>query len=430
MRIHRNNTSDHCDIGMLFASAFLIYGFNSVVTSAMPEYILSIGGDALSAGAQNSLFTFAAVFLRIFLGPFSDQYGSKALLLFGAAGFFLPCALLPFCNNTHLVLMLRLLQSIGLAAYYPNVARYIAIRSNPSNEPRRIGTVRLLSTLSLMSMPAMLLPFIDEFGYAMFFSALAVISGIGFLLIAPLHNDNLPPRKTTNENAQTENERASSAKRALMHSKQSGESKQSESVSRHIGIILPTMRIPREFSPVVGSPFVFAFGYSIVLSFGPMYVETVSPGSNGGFILVFLGLGGLLGNLVMDRLLSSFGAFHLLSALGLLSACGMGLTASAAICMAPLATIYIGAGVFSFGYYGATAALIAELGLRHRKQSLGSLFSAQQNCLDLGIMLGSLFAGLILQLEIPLYTALFFSAVMLAVFPFVWHTQHNKQTKQ
>lgn len=30
----------------------------------------------------------------------------------------------------------------------------------------------------------------------------------------------------------------------------------------------------------------------------------------------------------------------------------------------------------------------------------------------------------------PLIYSALFSAVMLAVFPFVWHTQHNKQTKQ
>lgn len=382
------------DMGLLFISAFLIYGFNNVTTSAMSEFILSIGGSALVAGVQNCLFVFLAVLLRIALGPLADRHGGKPLLIAGAAGFCIPSIFLPLCNSVALVVALRLLQAIGLAAYHPNVAHYITTCSDSDSCPRRIGIVRFLSTASLMIMPAALFPAIGTFGYGPFFGILSFLAFIGLLLLIPLHNGH-----------------------------RSAHEKAADTIGTHI---------PRELLPLVSFPFALAFGYSIVLTFGPLFMKEVLPGINSGLLLTFASIGGLLGSPMASKLLMRYGARCSITILGCLYFCGMALLGCAPTnaTLASEACMSIGAVTLGIGYFGSTTALTAELGLRREGQTAGFLFSVQQSCLDLGMMAGSLAAGIILQSGISLRIAFIFASALAVTCIIIWVVSYNTHAKQ
>lgn len=90
----------------------------------------------------------------------------------------------------------------------------------------------------------------------------------------------------------------------------------------------------------------------------------------------------------------------------------------------------IGAVTLGIGYFGSTTALTAELGLRREGQTAGFLFSVQQSCLDLGMMAGSLAAGIILQSGISLRIAFIFASALAVTCIIIWVVSYNTHAKQ
>lgn len=370
-------------LGPLFVSAFLLFGLNNATTSAMPEYLSVLGSGPCLAGLQNSLFVLAAVLLRFVLGPLSDRLGSKPMLILGAAGFCLPCALIPLFDNTVAAISLRLLQAVGLAAFHPNVAHYITTRSSPEEGPHRIGLSRFVSTASLMIVPAALFPLIDSGGYGAFFAALALAALAGLLLLLPLRSDAPDP---------------------------SAQNRAGKAVRARPGV-------PRDLMPAIGLPLLLAAAYSVILVFGPLFMKSALPRQNGGLLLTFVSMGGLAGSLAASRMVERWGAPR--SVLALVLAFGGGLAMLAGSAWGIVAA-FAGSLAAGIGYFGATAALISEVGARAPRETAGMMFSAQQNCLDLGIVAGSFVAGTLLQVGISLEVAFLGAAALLVASGFAW----------
>lgn len=424
----------------LLISAFLVFGFNNAATSALPEFMLKLGGGTLLAGLQNSLFVLAAVALRFVLGPLADRFGSKPLLIAGAAGFCLPCAIIPLCDNAATVIALRMMQAVGLAAYHPNVAHYITACSSASSRPRRIGWSRFVSTASLMIAPAALFPLISTWGYGVFFSALAFMAFAGLLLLLPLRNDKAALGAEGSSGSAggagtgmgavgavdaSGGGRAGADVDAGSGGRASG-TNGGTSCSASASAVAETPapksafripHVPRELAPTTGLPFLLAFAYSMVLVFGPLFITAALPHLNSGLLLTFVSSGGLVGSLAAGRITARWGARLSTAALVLAFAFGMALLAGSALGV----TAAIAGGLLTgLGYFGATTALIAEMGTRAPRDTAGSLFAAQQNCLDLGIVAGSFIGGALLQAGMPLSAAFLGSGMLLVASAGTW----------
>lgn len=415
----------------LLISAFLVFGFNNAATSALPEFMLKLGGGTFLAGLQNSLFVLAAVALRFVLGPLADRFGSKPLLIAGAAGFCLPCAIIPLCDNAATVIALRMMQAVGLAAYHPNVAHYITACSSASSRPRRIGWSRFVSTASLMIAPAALFPLIGTWGYGVFFSALAFMALAGLLLLLPLRNDKAAVGAGVSAGGAGTGMGAGGGGRAGADvdagsggrtsgtnggtSCGAGTSAVAETPAPKSVFRIP--HVPRELAPTTGLPFLLAFAYSMVLVFGPLFMTATLPHLNSGLLLTFVSSGGLVGSLAAGRITARWGARRSTAALVLAFAFGMALLAGSALGV----TAAIAGGLLTgLGYFGATTALIAEMGARAPRDTAGSLFAAQQNCLDLGIVAGSFIGGALLQAGMPLSAAFLGSGMLLVASAGTW----------
>lgn len=393
-------SSSPAGMAPLFLSVFLLYGVNNAETSALPSCLLSLGGSPFLAGLQNSLFVLAAIALRLPFGRLADRLGAKPLLLVGAAGFLLPCLPMALCTSVGALFALRIVQAVGLAAFHPFVAQYISAHSSSADAPGRIGFSRFAATLSLMVVPTVLFPLIGPDGFEGFFGALGAMAAAGLALILPLEGGT-PSPQGMGPTGQKPTESAESGAGA-------------KSAAR-------LLRIPRGAALVVALPFFFSLPYSIILVFGPQHMAQMHPDLNSGLILSFVSAGGLAGSLLASRLSGRLGARRAVSLIAAIFAFGM----AALPLSGPIAPVmFAGAAACGFGYCGAIASLVAELGGRGGEH-MGSLFAAQQTCLDFGIVLGSFLAGSLLGLGIPLAAAFSAGALLLVACAFLWFARYT-----
>ena len=371
----------------LMGATFAFYAFNNVETSAVPSYVMELGGSAFIASAQTSLFIVAAVILRFAFGPMSDRRGPRFMMIVGALGFTLPCVLLPFCAELWQVLSLRAVQAVGLAAFHPCVSLAVSCISQPGMLGTRMGTVRFVSTLSLMMGPALLFPLIDKAGYRVFFGALCAVGFVGLILLS-VFDDGRP----------------------------AGDAAADGSVRHRVwGSIGPGSLI-RRFTPLLVYPFVCAFGYGAMLNFGKMLVTDVMPGVNDGLVFTFVSVGGLIGSLSCGQLVDRMGERGTVAGALVFAGAGL-LVLGVARDVVPFA---LGGVAFGVGYFGVTTALTAALAAKTDDGCKGSALSLQQSCLDVGLAAGSLLAGAIVQVTASVSFAFWSMALVIVLSVPLW----------
>ncbi len=379
---------------IVLVPTFLLFGFNNANTSMMPEYILHIGGNTFIAGMQNSLYVLVAVALRFGLGPLADHIGSKPLMAIGALGFLIPCALIPLFDSIEATLVLRAVQAIGLAAFHPNVSRYLANRSIAKDATRYISWSRVAATASLMIVPAILFPLVKEDNWTLFFIVMCAMAALALIVILLLPTDHEKDEPKRNSESSVSNN-------PLRMIYSLSKSKQGKNLL--IACAIPALA---------------ALGYSAMLVFGPLYMANVLPHMNSGLILTTISIGGLLGSYLVGRFAIRIGTKMLtLVFLSLLSGgiLLLALSASGAV-------VALGSGaILGIGYFGAITTLVAHVSTRSDPMFSGTLLSIQQSCLDLGIMLGSLIVGALLQIGISMEICLLLFGLVLAASTIAWY---------
>ena len=349
---------------LLMGATFAFYAFNNVETSAMPSYVMELGGSAFIASAQTSLFIVAAVILRFAFGPMSDRRGPRFMMIVGALGFTLPCVLLPFCTELWQMLSLRAIQAVGLAAFHPCVSLAVSCISKPGMLGTRMGSLRFVSTLSLMVGPALLFPLIDQAGYRAFFGVLCLVGFVGLVLLG-VFDDGRPAGDAADDSSRR---------------------------CEAWGSVGP-IGLACRFAPLMAYPFVCAFGYGAMVNFGKLLIADVMPDLNNGLVFTFVSVGGLIGSLSCGRLVDKAGVRRTVAGALIFAGTGL-LVLGVARDVVPFA---LGGVAFGVGYFGATIALTAALAAKTDDGCRGSALSLQQSCLDVGLAAGSLLAGAIVQ---------------------------------
>ena len=353
----------------------------------MPSYVMELGGPAFIASAQTSLFIVAAVILRFAFGPMSDRRGPRFMMIVGALGFTLPCVLLPFCTELWQMLSLRAIQAVGLAAFHPCVSLAVSCISKPGMLGTRMGSLRFVSTLSLMVGPALLFPLIDRAGYRVFFGVLCLVGFVGLVLLG-VFDDGRPAGDAADDSS-----------RRCKAWDGAG-----------------PVSLARRFAPLLAYPFVCAFGYGAMLNFGKMLVTDVMPALNDGLVFTFVSVGGLIGSLSCGRLVDRMGVRGTVA--GALGFVGIGLLVlGVARGAVPFA---LGGVAFGAGYFGATTALTAALAAKTDDGCRGSALSLQQSCLEVGLAVGSLLAGAIVQVTASVSFAFWSMAFVIVLSVPLW----------
>lgn len=353
---------------LFYTTAFFIFLNFNITQAITPIYILKLGGTEFFAGLQSTLFYLTAVVLRFYFGPLADKIGNKRTVFIGGLAFMTAPLLLLLNQSVGYILLVRMYQAIGLAAYFPSASALVAALAPRERLGAHIGFYRLVAISTLLLGPSLALKIID--GYSYFWYHLIGFS-VGFIALVILH--------FVQEPAEVDN--VAAGKKSLP------------------SINMIRLLKEKNLSPIYQKIFLVSICFGLVQTFTAIFVKQSVPGVNAGIFFTLFGIGSIASNLIIgcisDRKGRATVVFPCLIILGLGMAAFYFLPANRGV-------LYIGSILTGFGHAGCMTVLITwiidEAPLARRTTAL----ALQDNIEDIGIAFGSfLFGVLIPRIGMP-----------------------------
>ncbi|UNC91622.1 MFS transporter [Candidatus Contubernalis alkaliaceticus] len=174
------------NLGLLFGAAFIVFiNFSSSLT-VLPLYVLELGGTEFVSGLQNTIFFLAAIFLRFYFGPLADSNGRKLPLIIGAFAFATAPLLFLVSNSLWMLLLSRVYQAVGLAAFFSSSTSLVADLAPENKKGTYISSFRILMSLALLTGPTGSMILVNQYGYSIWFISSFSIGLLGIILTALL----------------------------------------------------------------------------------------------------------------------------------------------------------------------------------------------------------------------------------------------------
>lgn len=130
---------------------FLTYVANDLIMPAMLQVVNSFQVSEVYIASSLSLYVLGGASLQLILGPLSDRYGRRPIMIFGSIFFTLCTALIACSQNIHQFLVIRFFEGMGLC--FISVIGYAVIQEIFSE----LDAVRLVAILTNISVTAPLL---------------------------------------------------------------------------------------------------------------------------------------------------------------------------------------------------------------------------------------------------------------------------------
>lgn len=356
-------SSNKCSLLFLLAATFFVFLNFNISLMVTPVYILAIGGTEFFSGLQTTLFSLTAVVLRFYFGPLADAKGNKITLFIGSMAFMTAPLLFLFSQSLWYVLLVRMYQAIGLAAYLSSASAVVSALAPGGKVGAYIGYYRFVTVLTLLVGPSAALKVIDEYGYY-WYHGLGIV--IGLLAMVFLHFVHEPQKyeKTCNHLAKPGFK------------------------------MLGLLREKKSF-PIFESLFLLAVCYGLVLTFTAIYIRQAVPEINPGLFFTVFGIGSIISNLTAGTLSDSKGRAAVVFPWIIIM--GLGLVLLYFLPFKPW-IIYLGGFFTGFGFSGSIAVLITWVVDVVPVTRRATALALQENTVDIGIGLGSFFFGLFIPL--------------------------------
>lgn len=322
-----------------------------------PVYLIELGGDSYLVGLQSTVFLISAIVLRFFFGPLADVKGTKLTMIIGAAAFFVAGVLFIFSSHVWEIFILRFIQAIGLAAYFPSASTTVMNYAPEGRAGKYIGFYRLVTTSTLLFGPAFALELISESGYDDYYMIISMIAFVGLLLILPIRNH------------------AQSFERK-------GKSRHPFNINGFKGTFL-----------IYLTTFVFAISYGLLFNFTILFMTEHTDISNPGQFYTLYAVGGIIACLTLGIMSDKFG--RLSTVVFSLFVLGMGI---GGFYLIPSASsfFYLSGLLTGFGYSGGIVITMTWIGDSASNKLRATALSLHQNCIDFGIAFGSSVFGIVL----------------------------------
>lgn len=371
-------------IALLFFAGFVAYAYNHAFMVVSPLYVLEIGGTAVDAGAQGSAFIIVAVVLRFLFGPLADRHGAKIVMGAGLAVFAVAGFLMALCDQLWQFMVLRCLQSVGLAAFFPCATALVVLLVPENKTGFWLGAYKAVSSISLLVGPSMAMAFIEICGYRSAFFLMGLCAALAGIASAGIGVKNL-------ENSSACSKRSGRLFGRNNHAKcmrQNG-----KDVTRILREAVASA--PRLMGAVLGTTFIAALGYGLLVSFAAARIEEVLPVVNSGLYFTLVGFGGLVANPLAGWLTDRFSRTTVLAAS--LFCMGLGIV-FLGIPTVEVWTCAVSGFLAGFGYFGSMTTILAIIAGQIANKFRSSALSLQQNGIDLGIACASGMFGLAIGL--------------------------------
>ncbi|GLR09812.1 multidrug transporter MdfA [Mixta theicola] len=180
----------HALIFCLVLSLFelLTYIGSDVVMPGMLSVIADLHAEPHYVPWSLNAYLLGGVAFQWLIGPLSDRFGRRPLLLAGCALYTFSCLVTPWVSDINLFTMLRFIQGVGLG--FVVTVSYPALQEG-FNESNAIRLIAIFSNIALLSplfgplVGSFLLSFISWRVLFIIIAALAALSWLGLLLFMP-----------------------------------------------------------------------------------------------------------------------------------------------------------------------------------------------------------------------------------------------------
>ncbi len=327
------------------------------------------------SGLQGTVFLVAAVILRVVTAPLSTRIGSRAVMLIGLSSLVISGLLfLVSVNFTH-ILLIRLLQSAGLALFFPAATAHAAAVGAEGRKGLMLGAYRLVASLSVVIGPAVAFNLITRFGFDRVFVILTVVGVVASLLTVI----GVRIAEGVGEERRGSTRQPLSAQWASLHGTE----------GRIVGLVLLVT-------------FFCAMSYGVVITFSEVHLSSTVPGgSPQGTLMFFLGVGGVLASPLIGILTDRYDPLRVLPVVIVLLGTGLFILGYVTTGSGNPSLPGLFAGV---GYYGVIVIALRLITDSVEEEHRAFAFALQQNGIDLGIAAASAaFGVLFMVVAQPVY---------------------------
>jgi len=360
------------------ATLTFFVGFYALLVP-LPRYLLAIGLADWQIGLVLGAFGIASLVGRPLAGIATDRFGSRPVLLSGAASLAVGALGVPATTNLPLLLALRLLQAAGYVAFTTAGTALVVTLVAPEVRARRLAVFGAAANVAISLTPAaigLLLTAAPVSAGLLASAACATLGGLVALALPALR----PTARTTGYAGIA---MAPPVKRGWLRS----------SAPRHV------------WRPMLATGLLGA-GFAAFFQFAPILAERRDVSS--GALYTIYGASIIATRLFGGRLLDGSNVWRIVALSGMVMAVGYGLVAATeaawVVLFAPVLVAASG-GLFHPALLAHHAALLPD--------TPGRASAAFYVAFDLGIGLGSWLFGLMLQLAgLP---GLYWTACLLAL---------------
>jgi MFS family permease len=370
---------------LVCAASFLFSGSMLLLLAVLPLYVTQeLHGSESQVGLVAGVFTVAAVLARPLSGRLVDEWSRKAGLSLGAFLFALSPALFAWATSVPMLLGIRFLHGIGIAAYTTGAGTLVADISPANRRGEAMGYFGVALNLAMAIGPALGALLLPTLGFVQLFWLSAAVAGGSFLLTLRLSEPPRPPR----------HERVPLVSREAL------------------------------FPALIMVSTTVTFG--AVVSFLPLLVFAKNLGNPGLFFTVY-SVGLLISRAGAGKLSDLFGRTVVILPGMMLIAVAMGVLAFTT----SLSHLLIAAVLHGFGYGGVQPTLLALAVDRASPQARGVALATVMGAIDVGIGISSIGLGLVLEWSGFTWTYLgagmvvLIGALMFAVVTFRQGDTHN-----
>ena len=338
----------------------LVFAGYYLLMAILPVYVVKqLGGQEASVGLVIGVPTISTVLLLPVFGRQADRHGRKIILLLGLLGLSISGPLYILASTLHLLLILRLFFGVVWGAAVAALMALIADVSPVERRGEAMGYVNITANIALAIGPAIGIAMIKSYDFSivfMIFTGLAILALATSLAIRETHRK---PQDSSSVVAQS-----------------------------------PTPK-PRSLQKILFAPMIMmtvTLSYGTLLSFLPIYA--IGHGvDNPGLFFTVLSIFLIISRAATGRLSDKVGRRAVILP-------GMGVIVFSLLILsmsASLPAILLVAALYGAGFGATHSALMALAADRSDEASRGAAMSYLAASVELGIGVGSIVLGLIVQ---------------------------------
>jgi MFS family permease len=159
---------------------------NSIITQALPLYVMYLGSSRAVAGTITGVYTISALVCRPFFGNMVDTKGRKITLLVGCGIFTVASFGYSLTSVVAMLLVIRAVQGMGQSAFSTSAGTIVADILPQNRIAEGIGYYGVSFNIATAFGPALMLFVRDNFGYPFVFAGTTIVGlialGLGNLI--------------------------------------------------------------------------------------------------------------------------------------------------------------------------------------------------------------------------------------------------------